>query len=730
MSDKFEKKDKDFVLKFLKFLQKEFPLKEDLSIEFVGERYGEMSTGSRTSKHKLKILAKDRLNRDIMRTLAHEWVHEYQMTILGRKHGKDIGGKNENEANSEAGRLIKQFEKEHPDLEKKMYESKLEKRTNVLLESIILHEKSSVKENLLVEMKKIGIEKLPYSYSSLSRFIDSKTMDVHYNKHYKGYVQKLNKALKDKDGDMSLEEIIKSIGKFDDKVRNNAGGAFNHALFWKMLSPKKQLPKGEILKKIKSDFGNIKKLKDEFNQSAQDRFGSGWAWLYLTKDGKLKIMSTPNQDNPLMNIIKGGGHPLLGLDVWEHAYYLKYQNKRDEYINKFWDCVNWEFVEDLYLSYSKKKNLKESLSDLINESDTKQKSKLDLLCSKTIKQGKEDSPYCKLLDFRDSIDDNHVKDVIDTSVDKLDNFYRFKNVGMFPTIINLSLVSKERTGEFLKLISEFIDDEEFSKDETRKILRKQKNTKSIPSNTEDLLAAARAKEYDKYERRFEGKHFKRKPTRLQLNYHCSDDAKEKLIDTLLKIHNGKEALDYHFFRITGCLTNSFKSGTYYIKADVESTEDLKDEDGNVVFPSGTNFEIKKMDPFIDSYLSEFFSIFKQSENIENKSVVGNLYNTLIDKIYNWLINNQNAKNYLQKVKDQIGGIIYDEEFIVPIEYIQLYWSNKGQRGCDEKRLSIRFRINPEFNEIKGYRYIDEDTLENVNLPVPTGQKELVICPTK
>jgi Fe-Mn family superoxide dismutase len=185
-----------------------------------------------------------------------------------------------------------------------------------------------------MEMKKIGIEKLPYGYSSLKKFIDSKTMDVHYNKHYKGYVDKLNKALKDKEGDMELEEIVKTIGKFDNTVRNNAGGAFNHALFWKMLSPKKQLPKGEIIKQIKKDFGNIKKMKEEFNQAAKDRFGSGWAWLYLDK----------------------GGFPLLGLDVWEHAYYLKYQNKRDEYIENFWNVVNWEFVEELYLSKTKKEN--------------------------------------------------------------------------------------------------------------------------------------------------------------------------------------------------------------------------------------------------------------------------------------------------------------------------------------------------------------------------------------
>jgi Fe-Mn family superoxide dismutase len=356
------KEDRSLAKKFIAFLQTQYPLKKDLKITFLGDRKGKMSTGSRTTDSELKILTKGRLNRDILRTLAHEWVHEHQLTILNRKHGPDIGGKNEDEANAFAGQLIKMFEKKFPNKEEMMYESKgVERRLEIINEQLLITEKETIKENLIVEMKKIGIEKLPYSYSSLSKFIDSKTMDVHYNKHYKGYVKKLNDALKNKDGDLELEEIIKSISKFDDKVRNNAGGAFNHALFWKMLSPKKQLPKGEILKKILSDFGNVKKMKDEFNEAAKDRFGSGWAWLYLAKDGKLKIMSTPNQDNPLMNIVKGGGYPLLGLDVWEHAYYLKYQNKRDEYIKKFWDVVNWEFVNELYELRTKKKNLKENV---------------------------------------------------------------------------------------------------------------------------------------------------------------------------------------------------------------------------------------------------------------------------------------------------------------------------------------------------------------------------------
>jgi Fe-Mn family superoxide dismutase len=198
-------------------------------------------------------------------------------------------------------------------------------------------------------MKKIGIEKLPYSYGALKRFIDPETMEVHYTKHYKGYVEKLNLALNKRNfGDVELENIVSTISKFNKTIRDNAGGAYNHAIFWKMLSPTIQKPKGTVLNKIEREFGSLANFKKEFEEVAKERFGSGWVWLVLTKNNRLKVMSTPNQDNPLMNDIEGGGYPLLGLDLWEHAYYLKYQNKRDIYIKKFWSAVNWDFVEKLY----------------------------------------------------------------------------------------------------------------------------------------------------------------------------------------------------------------------------------------------------------------------------------------------------------------------------------------------------------------------------------------------
>ena len=226
---------------------------------------------------------------------------------------------------------------------------KIEEKINLITEELKKVETYENQQMFINEMKKIGIDKLPYSYSALKQFIDAETMDYHYNKHYKGYVDKLNSALKKKDyGDLELEEIIKSISRFDKTIRNNAGGAFNHALFWKMLTPKRQTPNGEIIKQIKKDFTTFVQFKNKFEEIAQEKFGSGWVWLVLTKRNTLKIVTTENQDNPLMNIIDDGGYPILGLDLWEHAYYLKYRNKKNDYVKNFWKCVNWEFVNKLY----------------------------------------------------------------------------------------------------------------------------------------------------------------------------------------------------------------------------------------------------------------------------------------------------------------------------------------------------------------------------------------------
>jgi len=180
-------------------------------------------------------------------------------------------------------------------------------------------------------------------------------MDVHYNKHYKGYVDKANGALESRGNTKSLEEIIKNISQYNRFIRNNAGGSYNHSIFWKMMTPKSTRIYGPVLLQIKKDFGSISKFKKEFVKVAKERFGSGWVWLIIGKDKKLKIMSTANQDNPLMNVIKGGGYPILGLDLWEHAYYLEYRNKKDEYINNFWTVVDWDYVNERFNSQQKTK---------------------------------------------------------------------------------------------------------------------------------------------------------------------------------------------------------------------------------------------------------------------------------------------------------------------------------------------------------------------------------------
>ena len=258
--------------------------------------------------------------------------------------------------------------------------SDVEKKIIEIEEKILTNKVKQEAEMIISEMKKIGIEKLPYSYSSLKQFIDPETMKIHYTKHYVGYVDKLNSALKKKNGgDHELEKIIKSISQYSKEIRNNAGGAFNHALFWNMLTPKEKKLKGDLLGKIIKQFKSFSNFKKEFETEAKQRFGSGWVWLVLTAKNSLKIMSTPNQDNPLMNVIEGGGFPILGLDLWEHAYYLKYQNKRDEYIANFWKVVNWDFVSKLYEMKIETRLAESSkMKQLLGEGETQMCSKEDV----------------------------------------------------------------------------------------------------------------------------------------------------------------------------------------------------------------------------------------------------------------------------------------------------------------------------------------------------------------
>ena len=192
------------------------------------------------------------------------------------------------------------------------------------------------------------LPKLPYAFDALEPHIDALTMEIHHDKHHAGYTSKLNDAIEGTElENKSIEEILKE-GFDKDSVRNNGGGYYNHSLFWEILSPNGGgEPKGELAEKINETFGSFEKFKEEFSNEAKTRFGSGWAWLCVMDKGELMVCSTANQDNPLMP--NGcGGTPILGLDVWEHAYYLKYQNKRPDYVAAFWNVVNWDKVEELY----------------------------------------------------------------------------------------------------------------------------------------------------------------------------------------------------------------------------------------------------------------------------------------------------------------------------------------------------------------------------------------------
>jgi Fe-Mn family superoxide dismutase len=191
---------------------------------------------------------------------------------------------------------------------------------------------------------------LPYDQSALEPYIDATTMNVHYSKHHKAYTDKFNAALDaEKATGTSLLDVFKNISKYSDGMKKHGGGYFNHLLFWKIMTPySSKAPKGESKDAINNAFGNFEEFKKLFSDAAVNRFGSGWAWLNIDKDGKLFISSTPNQNNPLMDVVAQKGLPLLLIDVWEHAYYLKYQNRRNEYVENFWNVINWDEVERRY----------------------------------------------------------------------------------------------------------------------------------------------------------------------------------------------------------------------------------------------------------------------------------------------------------------------------------------------------------------------------------------------
>ena len=195
-----------------------------------------------------------------------------------------------------------------------------------------------------------SLPKLPYAFDALQPHIDARTMEIHHGKHHNAYVTNLNKAIEGTDMDgKTIEELMKGLDMKNNAVRNNGGGHYNHSLFWTIMSAKGGgTPSGDLARAIDEAFGSLDGFKEKFTNAAATRFGSGWAWLCVHKGGRLEVCSTPNQDNPLMPDTGCGGTPVLGLDVWEHAYYLNYQNRRPDYIAAFWNVVDWNAVAERY----------------------------------------------------------------------------------------------------------------------------------------------------------------------------------------------------------------------------------------------------------------------------------------------------------------------------------------------------------------------------------------------
>jgi len=195
-----------------------------------------------------------------------------------------------------------------------------------------------------------NLPSLPYAFDALEPHIDARTMEIHHDKHHAGYTKKLNSAIEGTDhAGKDIEDILKNLDMSNSAVRNNGGGFYNHSLFWKVMSPDGGgNPSGDLADAINSAFGSFDSFKEKFSEAAKGQFGSGWAWLCVHPGGKVEVCNSPNQDNPLMPGVGCGGVPILGLDVWEHAYYLNYQNRRPDYVNSFFEVINWDQVSENY----------------------------------------------------------------------------------------------------------------------------------------------------------------------------------------------------------------------------------------------------------------------------------------------------------------------------------------------------------------------------------------------
>lgn len=348
------------------------------------------------------------------------------------------------------------------------------------------------------------------------------------------------------------------------------------------------------------------------------------------------------------------------------------------------------------------------------------------LCQQSKKRKIEDSPFCRLENLRNGIKNEYLVSRLDSSVEILDAFFIRKNNGSFPSLIYKALEDKERTVYFLNSVAEFIQDPTFNNDETKRKLIKVRKSSEIPVGYEELLNQVKHKEHQKFEKDLEGTEFKKHTTSLSLEYKCGETKDSStFLDLLKKVYNGEITLSGLLFQMKGCIGRSMNNSNGFIKSDVMSIIDLYHQ-GKLIFPKDSIFEAKKMDPLIDSYLSEFFAIFKNKGAIEVKPQYIDLYREVINNVFNWI--QVKGDNYLNKVRENMAAVIFQGNVVVPIEYVELYWSNKGQRGCDEPRLSIRFRINPQYSTITAYKYTKGNPeLEKVEMKVEREDTKKIIC---
>ena len=380
----------------------------------------------------------------------------------------------------------------------------------------------------------------------------------------------------------------------------------------------------------------------------------------------------------------------------------------------------------ILISESQLIRLQESQEELFDMFDTDY---LNLLYRNS-KKGPNNPAY-KLLAMRALLKNKSLEHDLNQSIETLYKFFNRKNSGLLPKILELSLMDRNKTINDLKIISGFINDADFNDDVTKKQLLKLKNLTSVPDDLEDILRNVREKEYSKYEKSYEGDYFEVKRTALSLQYKCGEDLDKSFLKKIQKFKSvSAEEFEKLLVNIKNCVKSSL-SEKVVIKSDISSKTPLYVMDNGVkteVFKQGSNFEVKMMDVNIDSYLSEFFSIFKQTENKEYKSSYLEIYNSVIRGLYEWV--KGEGQEYLNSIKNNMEGIAYENYIIVPIKYIDFYWSNVGQRGCNELRLSIRFRIKSEYQNKKIDAYVftkTSDILEKKELLVSKQEVEKIVC---